>query len=145
MSVGKNQNIYNINNPTKTKATKFAKKRSVLHSAISQRKNASQIPTTHNGGNKAAAIATPASVSERRVYHKASIAITHHDNAINKSINVGEVLAITCDVTEENGTSQVTNHAIITVITILKIRLFNDLTYIILCPLLTANVKDCIG
>gem|GEM_PF-3265729 len=70
----------------------MARNNIILPSATSRRTKDSQIHTTHKGGSNDAAIATPAKVSDKRLYQSASIAITHQANAINKSTRVGVVL-----------------------------------------------------
>lgn len=123
----------------------MARNNIILPSATSRRTKDSQIHTTHKGGSNDAAIATPAKVSDKRLYQSASIAITHQANAINKSTRVGVVLEMIWVVNEENGTIHVISADTAIQTTTLRKRLFNDLTYMVLCPLFTAKANDWIG
>jgi len=124
---GTNQNIRRIIIPTNIIAKILAKNRRKLQFAIDKFKKATPTPVAHSGGIKAAAIATQAKDSDKRLNPKERKAIIPPANAINKSTSVGDVLLVISVVIVANGTNNVIKLAVAIVTIILKNKTLNPL------------------
>lgn len=103
----------------------MAKNKRKLQFAIDKFKNDIPTPVVHKGGINAAAIATHARDSDKRLNQNDKKAIIPHDNAINRSTSVGEVLIVISVVIVAKGTKRVIALAVAIVIIILKNKALN--------------------
>ena len=124
---GVNPNIIRIIIPTNIITKILARNKRKLQFAIEIFKNATPTPVAHSGGIKAAAIATHAKDSDKRLNPSERNAIIPPANAINKSTSVGEVLLVISVVIVAKGTKSVIALAVAIATSILKNKTLNPL------------------
>jgi hypothetical protein len=122
---GINQNNIRITIHTKIIAKIFARNRRKLQFVIDMLRNLIPTPVAHSGGIKAAAIATHARDSDKRLNPSERKAIIHPAKAIKRSTNVGDVLLVISVVIVAKGTKNVITLAVVIATIILKNKTLN--------------------
>lgn len=103
LSLEKKPKIKKIIIPTRMMAKKFVKNNKKLPLAISILVNINPMPVTQSGGTNAVAIATPARFSRNFLYPSERNAMIPLASAMNKSIKVGDILAVISGVSLARG------------------------------------------